>query len=251
MLEIKNLFAGYGSSEVLHGATARFERGRLTAVIGKIGSGKSTLINATLGILKIKSGEITVDGDDLLTLKRAEIARRIAYLPQGGGIPDMTVGELVISGRFPYLSYPRRYTERDREIALRSMESLGISHLADTPLQRLSGGMRRTAHIAMALAEETDYILLDEPTAFLDIAHQIELVKMLKKLAETGRGAVAVMHDLPLAFTFADEIAVMDSGRVILQGEPREILDTGAVKELLGVSLAIIENGSYAYSYDK
>ena len=137
------------------------------------------------------------------------------------------------------------------EIEQVQAEAAETEKISEIPMRGLSGGMRQTAHIAMALAQETDYILLDEPTAFLDIAHQTELIKTLKKLAEAGHGAVAVMHDLPLAFTFADEIAVMDSGRAILQGEPREILDTGAVKELFGVSISMTENGSYAYSYDK
>ena len=159
MLELKNVSAGYGNENVLRGVTVSFEKGRLTSVIGVNGCGKSTLLKSILGILPLTGGEIAVDGSDLRSLRGNEIAKRIAYLSQGKSTPDMTVGQMVPHGRFPYLSYPRRYGKADRAIAEKAMEDTGVSHLADKPLSELSGGMRQNAYIAMALAQDTDYIL--------------------------------------------------------------------------------------------
>ena len=164
MIEIKNLSAGYGSKTVLGGVNAKFETGKLTSIVGVNGCGKSTLLKSILGILPPSDGEILLDGVPLTEMSRNAIAKRVAYLSQGMAVPDMTVGQLVIHGRFPYLSYPRRYSTADREIAREAMDAVGISELADSPLSSLSGGMRQNAYIAMALAQDTDHILLDEPT---------------------------------------------------------------------------------------
>ena len=196
MLEIKNVTAGYGKHTVLNDVSVAFEKGKLTSIIGVNGCGKSTLLKALLGILPLSSGEIVIDGKELCSMSRIEIARSVAYLAQGKNTPDMTVEQMVLHGRFPYLSYPRRYREADREIARKAMDAVGILHLADKSLYELSGGMRQTAYIAMAIAQDTDYILLDEPTTYLDIAHQLELMKLLRGLANSGKGIVTVMHDL-------------------------------------------------------
>ena len=163
-----------------------FEKGRLTSVIGVNGCGKSTLLKAVLGIQPISGGEISIDGQTLGNMSRNEIARKFAYLPQGKNTPDMTVEQMVLHGRFPHLDYPRRYTKHDREIAVSAMKQAGVAAHAHKPLYTLSGGMRQNAYIAMALAQCTDYILLDEPTTYLDIAHQLELMKTLRKLSDEG-----------------------------------------------------------------
>lgn len=208
---------------MLNDVSAFFEKGKLTSIIGVNGCGKSTLLKAILGILPLSGGEITVDGENLLTMSRNEIAKKIAYLSQGKNTPDMTVMQMVLHGRFPYLSYPRRYTGRDREIAYSAMGQVGILDFAEKPLFMLSGGMRQNAYIAMALAQDTDYILLDEPTTYLDIAHQLELMRLLKQLSENGKGIVTVMHDLPLAFDFSDTLTVMSNGGIIAFGTPSEL----------------------------
>ena len=127
-------------------------------------------------MVPVGDGEIAIDGRPLAKMSRKDIARSIAYLSQGKGTPDMTVEQLVLHGRFPHLSYPRRYTTQDREIALAAMEQVGITKYARKPLYTLSGGMRQNAYIAMALTQGTDYILLDDPNTFLDISHQLELI---------------------------------------------------------------------------
>lgn len=249
MLELKNISAGYGKQGVLDGVSAKLEKGRLTSVIGVNGCGKSTLLKAVCAIIPLTSGEIFVDGKEISAMSRNDIAKNISYLAQGKSTPDMTVAQMVLHGRFPYLSYPRRYTERDREIALAAMDTLGIRELADKPLYALSGGMRQTAYIAMALAQDTDYILLDEPTTYLDIAHQLELMRVLRELAQSGKGIIAVMHDLPMAFDFSDEIAVIDKGAIALQATPAELSGSSAVKNIFGVRVARMkEENKFFYS---
>ena len=177
MIELKHISVGYGKQIVLNDLSAAFEKGKLTAVIGVNGCGKSTLLKTILGMVPVSNGEIAIDGRPLAEMSRKDIARSIAYLSQGKGTPDMTVEQLVLHGRFPHLSYPRRYTTQDREIALAAMEQVGITDYARKPLYTLSGGMRQNAYIAMALTQGTDHILLDEPNTFLDISHQLELMK--------------------------------------------------------------------------
>ena len=139
MLEVKKLSAGYGGKSILHDVTVSFEKGKLTSMIGVNGSGKSTMLKAMLGILPFASGEVVMDGTDIRSMSRNEIAKRVAYLAQGKNTPDMTVEQMVLHGRFPYLSYPRRYQKIDREIAKKAMDVVGISHLSDRFLFTLSG----------------------------------------------------------------------------------------------------------------
>ena len=249
MLELNRISAGYGKQTVLNDVSAFFEKGKLTSIIGVNGCGKSTLLKAILGILPLSGGEITVDGENLLTMSRNEIAKKIAYLSQGKNTPDMTVMQMVLHGRFPYLSYPRKYTSHDREIAYSAMEQVGIADFAEKPLFMLSGGMRQNAYIAMALAQDTDYILLDEPTTYLDIAHQLELMRLLKQLSDNGKGIVTVMHDLPLAFDFSDKLTVMSNGKIIAYGAPSEICESHIVEDIFGVKIKQVQKGKYLYEY--
>ncbi|MBE6635792.1 MAG: ABC transporter ATP-binding protein [Ruminococcaceae bacterium] len=248
MLELKNISLCYGKKTVLDGITACFEKGKLTSIIGVNGCGKTTLLRSALGMLPLARGEITLDGRDLRSMSRNEIARKLAYLPQGKSTPDMTVEKMVLHGRFPYLSYPRRYSGSDRELARAAMQTVGITDLAHEPLSTLSGGMRQNAYIAMALAQDTDYILLDEPTTYLDISHQLDLMKLLRTLTSDGKGIVTVMHDLPMALKFSDELLVMDNGKVMMQAKPSEICNTSIIKDVFDVRIESLGDGRYCYS---
>lgn len=250
MLEIKNISAGYRRHKVLDGISASFKTGEVTALIGANGCGKSTLLKSMAGILPVLGGNISVDGEDISRLGRTETARRIAYLAQGKNTPDMTVMQMVLHGRFPYLGYPRRYSSRDREIALYAIERVGLKGIEQSPMAALSGGMRQNAYIAMALAQDTEYILLDEPTTYLDISHQIELMRLLRSLAEKGKGIVTVMHDLPMAFDLSDRICVLCDSGTLACGTPSQICASGIVEESFGVSLALSESGHYVYVYE-
>ncbi len=247
MLEIKKVTAGYGKKTVLDGVSVSFERGKLTSVIGTNGCGKSTLLKVILGSVPVRSGDIVVDGTELSSLKRNDVAQRISYLSQGKNTPDMTVFQMVLHGRFPYLSYPRRYTEKDRGIAWAAMERLGICSLADKPISSLSGGMRQNVYIAMVLAQDTGYILLDEPTTYLDIAHQRELMRVLRELADDGRGIVTVMHDLPMAFGFSDEIALICKNSEIIKATPEEMSTSPQLRKAFGVGVMRIADGQWCY----
>ena len=245
MLECRALTAGYGNTEVLHGITASLERGRLISVIGPNGCGKSTLFKAMAGILGYVGGECLLDGILLGECGITETAKHIAYLAQGRSVPDMTVGETVLHGRFAHLHFPRRYGARDREIARAAMERMGISEYADKPLSSLSGGMRQCAYLAMALTQQTDYILLDEPTTYLDIANRLSLMRQLRMLAGEGHGIAAVMHDLPLALSCSDEIWVMRNGKIVMTETPAEIVKSGIIEALFGVSVGLADGGYY------
>lgn len=244
MLEIKNVASGYLKKEVLRDITATFKKGELVSIIGANGCGKSTLLKTLTGIIKATKGEILIDK---APLNSVNIAKKIAYLPQAKVLPNMTVGQLVLHGRFPYLHYPRRYSQKDKDFALLAMKELCIDLLSDTPLSELSGGMIQNAYIAMALCQNGDFILLDEPATYLDIQHQLSLMNTLKSLTQKGKGIITVMHDLPLAFSFSDKILVMNDGKILALDSPENVLDK--VENLFGIRLEK-ENESYYYNYE-
>lgn len=249
MLELRNVCAAYGSEEILHGISASFRAGQLISIVGPNGSGKSTLLKTMLGLIPASGGEILLDGAALESLGRPAIARRVAYLAQGKGSADMTVGQLVLHGRFSHLRYPRIYRDADRRMAAAAMEKMGLTALADRPLSTLSGGMRQKAYIAMALAQETAYILLDEPATYLDITHQLELMRLLRALADSGRGIVAVMHDLPLALSFSHSVAVLAGGNLRKIASPEEICASGILEDVFGVAVRKTPEDGYGYRY--
>lgn len=244
MLELKDLSVGYGKKTVLKDLSFSLQKGEICAVIGPNGCGKSTLLKSIPALLPRLAGSVTVDGREIATLSRNDIAQRIAYLSQGKTTPDMTVSQIVLHGRFPYLSYPRHYREDDLRIASEAMARVGLLPLANAPLSSLSGGQRQIAYVAMALAQDTDYLLLDEPTTYLDLAHQRDVMLLLRSLADTGKGILTVLHDLPLAFTLCDRVAVMTDGKIAAVGNPNEISKHPLIRSLFGVSLMEC-NGAY------
>lgn len=237
MLEIHNLSAGYPGKPVLQELNLTIPQGTVSVIAGPNGCGKSTLLKALAGILPSK-GEIRLDGQRLTGLPPQERAKRIAYLPQSRQIPDISVRRLVLHGRFPYLSYPRRYREEDRQIAERAMAQMGVTSLADRSLAALSGGQRQKACIAMILAQETPVVLLDEPTTYLDIAHQMQLMDISRQLAQQGKTVVLVLHDLALALERADHLVVMGAdSRILSQGSPESVWESGCLKDAFQVDV--------------
>ena len=244
MLEFRNVAVGYGKKQVLTGVNATFHMGELTAVLGPNGSGKSTLLKTALGLLPPSEGQVLLDGTALSDFTPAKAARQLAWLPQEKGQLSMTAEQLVLCGRFPYLRYPRRYREEDREAAWAAMERLGITRLAKLPLHTLSGGQRQSVYVAMALAQDTPWILLDEPTAFLDIAGCFSLMEMLKALAAEGKGIVAVLHDLPLALEYADSVLLLEKGTVAARGTPEAVCATGSLDRVFGIRVVRNADGA-------
>ena len=241
MLELKNICSGYGKKQVLNNLSVFFKKGTITSIIGPNGCGKSTLLKTAMNIINITDGEVYTDEKDIKTLSRTQVARKIAYLPQEKKIPDMTAGQTVLHGRFPHLNYPRRYSENDIKIAISAMEMLKIEELSQIPMASLSGGMRQNVYIAMALAQDTDYILLDEPTTYLDIANRLKLMDLLKVLANEGKGIVCVLHDLTLAMEYSDSVVVMDDGRIVAHKSPYEIYKDDVINSVFGIRLKRFE----------
>lgn len=240
MLEIRNLSAGYPGHPVLRNIALTIGSGSVTAIVGPNGCGKSTLLKALAGILPA-TGSVNLDGLELLTLDRRKLAKKVAFLPQNRTVPEIAVKNLVLHGRFPYLSYPRRYRQEDIAIAEAAMEKMGIGDLADRSLVTLSGGQRQKVYIAMALAQDTPVVLLDEPNSFLDIAHQLQLMDQAKALAGEGKTVVLVLHDLSLALEHADSLAVLSKGSMLFQGAPEEVLLSGCLETAFGVRIQRIE----------
>ena len=249
MLEMENVCAGYGKKQVLDRVNAQFEKGKITALIGPNGCGKSTLFKAALGMLPLTGGQITADGMPITHASPGSIARKIAYLSQGKAVPDMTVEQLVLHGRFAHLSYPRRYRTVDKEIALSAMKRMHMERWATTPVSSLSGGMRQNVYIAMALAQDTDYILLDEPTTYLDMANCFQLMDILSELAAGGKGVIAILHDLTLAMTYSDRIIAMAEGQTVLSGTPLDLFDTHDIDRIFGIHLQRVSRPEGFYYY--
>lgn len=248
MIELKEIHAGYGEKEVLHGVSMRFEPGKVTALIGPNGCGKSTLLKTVVGILRCSAGQILIDGQPMEQMSSMELARHAAYLPQNKKAPDMSVLRMVLHGRFAHLSYPRKYRKEDLEIARRSLAWAGMAEQEDEMVSCLSGGMQQKAYIAMALTQDSDTILMDEPTTYLDVAHQLRLMEMAKKLAREGKAVVMVLHDLSQALRTADHIVVMKDGLVLQEGTPDEVYDGGVLQEAFGVQVERVQTES-GYHY--
>ena len=237
MLELQQISAGYPGKQVLHDISLSILAGQVTVLLGPNGCGKSTLLKVLCGILSATGGSALLDGLDLLRLPQRELAQKVAYLAQSRQIPDISVERLVLHGRFPYLSYPRRYRPQDLEAAHSAMAQLGLLDLAQTPLKQLSGGQRQEAYIAMALAQDTPVVLLDEPTTYLDISHQLQLLTHARALSAQGKTVLMVVHDIPAALRIADRIVLMDRGRTVFQGTAQALYESGAAERVFGVRL--------------
>ena len=232
MVSIRHLTAGYGEKTVLHDISLDFPPGMVTAIVGPNGCGKSTLLKAAAGLLSVTAGQV---------LTPEPRAQHIAYLPQHRSVPEMAAGRLVLHGRFPWLLWPRQYRAEDRSAAKAAMERLGVAGFSDTPLAELSGGTRQKCYLAMALAQETPTVLLDEPTSFLDVGHQLRLMALCRELAAEGKAVVMVLHDLPLALGWADRVAVMESGRLAALGTGEEVHTSGILDRVFGVRVLALD----------
>lgn len=250
MIELRRLRAGYPGRPVLEDVTLDFRPGEVLAVIGPNGCGKSTLLRASNGLLPRTGGEVLADGVPLEELSAKEIAKKIAYLPQSRTVPNITAGRLVLHGRFPYLSYPRRYGAADREMVKKALDRVGAGDLERRLLPELSGGQRQKVYLALALAQDTPTILMDEPTTYLDVSCQLEVMALARRLAEEGRAVVMVLHDLTLALRYAHRAALLYGGRVRRLGAPEELFASRALEEVMGVVLGRVETESgWRYFY--
>lgn len=235
MLKLENITAGYEKVPVIQDINIEFEKGKIAAVIGPNGSGKSTMLKAIVNLCEISQGTVYLKGRRKEDMGNREFAKQVSYLSQSHTLGAITVGRMVLHGRFPYLSYPRRYSKEDYAYCKRAMEKVGILPLQDKKLEELSGGQRQKVYLAMALAGETDVFLLDEPTTYLDIHYQLELLQLMKQLKEEGKTVVTVLHDLDYAMDVSDSIAVMNQGKIVKIGTPAEIQESHVIDEVFQV----------------
>lgn len=249
LLSAKGISSCYNGREVLHKVSADINGGKVTAIIGPNGSGKSTLLKTLIGIVPKKDGEIFSEGKSTDSMSSLEIARRIAYLPQMKSVPDLTVRTMVLHGRFSHLSYPRRYRKEDLESVEKAIEITGITEYAEKNVSSLSGGTVQLVFLAMALAQSSPVILMDEPTSFLDISHQIKLMKLCRGIVSEGRAVAAVLHDIPLALKYADNMIVMSNGKIVLYGTTSDVYKSGVLNRVFNVEVkeAAAETGIIYY----
>ena len=243
-VEATGLDLAYGDRTVVTDLDLSIRRGVITTIVGPNGCGKSTLLRSVGRLLKPKQGQVLLDGNDIASIKPKQLAKLLAVLPQSPTAPEgLRVADLVARGRSPHQSWIRQWSGDDEAVVTDALRLTGISDLADRSVDELSGGQRQRAWIAMALAQETDVLLLDEPTTYLDLAHSIEVLDLVDRLHdEMGRTVVMVLHDLNLAIRYSDVLVVMKSGKIVATGTPKEVVTEELLLEVFGLRSRVIDD---------
>lgn len=221
-----NLTLGYGDSIIIDSLDITIPKGKVTVLIGGNGCGKSTLLRSMARLLRPKSGEVVLDSSDISKMRTKDVAKKMAILPQSPTTPEgLSVYQLVKQGRYPYQGFAKRWSDEDESAVNRALEDTNLLELKDRTVDSLSGGQRQRAWIAMTLAQDTDILLLDEPTTYLDMTHQIEILDLLFDLnQDNGRTVVMVLHDINLACRYADHIIAVKDKTVFAQGKPEDVV---------------------------
>lgn len=243
-LEARTVKLTYGDRVISENLSFKVPDGLFTVIVGPNACGKSTLLRALARIIRPEAGSVVLDGREIERLPARDVARTLGLLPQSSVAPDgITVADLVARGRYPHQSFLQRWSRADEEAVKRAMQTARVQELANRAVDELSGGQRQRVWIAMVLAQETPLLLLDEPTTFLDIAHQIELLNLLRDLnRRQGNTVVAVLHDLNQACRYADHIVAMRDGRVIVEGDPRSVMTADLVQTVFGLAAVVIDD---------
>jgi iron complex transport system ATP-binding protein len=241
-LYTEQLDIAYGDVSIVDNLNISIPSGQITALVGANGSGKSTILKAMARMMKPKGGTVFLDGKSIHRQATKEVAKQLAILPQNPVAPDgLTVSELVTYGRFPHQKGFGSLSKEDKEAVRWAIEMTGMDEFYDRPVDQLSGGQRQRAWIAMALAQGTDILFLDEPTTFLDMAHQLEVLKLLQKLnKEENRTIVMVVHDLNHAARYAHHMVAIKKGTVVSSGTPAEVMNLDVLREVFGIEADII-----------
>ncbi|WP_250125261.1 ABC transporter ATP-binding protein [Chroococcidiopsis sp. CCMEE 29] len=241
-LSTKSLSLAYDGAPIIRNLDLAIPSGQITTLVGPNGCGKSTLLKGLARLLKPRAGAVYLDGKTLLKLSTKAVAKQLGILPQGPVAPEgLTVRDLVAQGRFPYQNWLQQWSKEDERLVESALATTSMTDLADRSLDTLSGGQRQRAWLAMALAQDTEILLLDEPTTFLDLAHQVELLDLLYELNQTqGRTIVMVLHDLNQACRYADYLVAVRSGSVFAQGQPIQVMTEAMVREVFGLECRIV-----------
>ncbi|WP_405099100.1 ABC transporter ATP-binding protein [Oceanobacillus sp. FSL H7-0719] len=241
MVDLKNVFKSYGNKPIIEDVSLKIEKGTITSFIGPNGAGKSTLISMISRLITRDQGDITIDGNDVLKTKNNELAKKISILKQSNAINlKLTVRELVSFGRFPYSQ--GKLDKEDWEKVDEAIEYLELEEIQHKYLDQLSGGQRQRAHIAMVVAQDTEYILLDEPLNNLDMRHATQIMKTLRRLVDDmGKTIVIVIHDINFASCYSDQIVALKDGKIVKQGRACDVIDTCVLKEIYDMDIDIQE----------
>lgn len=252
MLELMNLSAGYDRQDTIRDISLSFQPGTLYTIVGRNGCGKSTLLKVCAGLLPAHSGSVLLDGRELSSYAPMERACRISYLSQSRNTPGISVERLVEHGRYPRLSSPRRLNHEDRQAIENTLERMQLEPLRRKNLHDLSGGERQRVYIAMLLAQDAPVLLLDEPTTYMDIEHQLSLLELLRDLKMEGKIIIMVLHDLQQAMKISDEVIVMEDGRIAAASAPADILSNSILERVFRVRIEIIgDAGSCVLNMEK
>ncbi|MFC5751009.1 ABC transporter ATP-binding protein [Actinomadura rugatobispora] len=240
-LTARDLTLSYGERVVSTRLTLDVPDGAFTAVVGANACGKSTLLRAFVRLLAPTEGRVAFDGRDVRDHRPKAIARKIGFLPQGAVAPEnMLVRQLVARGRYPHQSVLSTWSPGDERAVAAAMGAAGVTELAERRVENLSGGQRQRAWVAMVLAQQTPYLLLDEPTTFLDITHQYQLLALLARLRDEGRTVIAVLHDINQACRFADHLVAMKDGRIAAEGKPADIVDADLLHAVFDLPCVVV-----------
>ncbi|MGW2051638.1 ABC transporter ATP-binding protein [Streptomyces sp. NPDC001858] len=240
-LHVESATIGYDKRVISRELSVAIPDESFTVIVGPNACGKSTLLRGLSRLLKPSAGQVVLDGADIQSFKTKEVARRVGLLPQSSIAPEgITVGDLVARGRYPHQGFIRQWTEADEQAVLRAMDQTAVTDLSARLVDELSGGQRQRVWVAMALAQHTSIMLLDEPTTFLDITHQIELMELFTDLHHAGHTLVAVLHDLNHAARYATHLIAMKDGHVVAEGPPAEIVTADLVHEVFGLRCLVV-----------
>ncbi|WP_085918254.1 ABC transporter ATP-binding protein [Halomonas sp. CSM-2] len=240
----ETLYAGYDTKRVLNGVDIAVAEGKLTALLGPNGSGKSTLLKTLARTLTPSAGQVYLDGKDIHRRKTRDVARQLGILPQGPVAPEgLSVRQLVAMGRFPHQGLWQKDAQQDARAVNEAMAYTHVTEFAERNVDALSGGQRQRCWIAMVLAQQTDLLLLDEPTTFLDLKVQVDLLELLSRLAhEKGRTLLLVLHDLNLAAAYADHLVMMRDGQIVTSGAPDEVFTAANLKRVFDLDAQVIQD---------